>query len=113
MPRRRKWAGPTPPPPATTFLICHPADDWYVRFIWPERTNETIVISDRCPMQHLVRLPLKFKLLAQSGVWFDSEEAGAERSALTWRQSFAATLADSQKPRCQAQTSGGTQCSRG
>lgn len=115
MAKKRRWAGPPPPPPATTFAVCNPLDSWHVKFnpdLLP--SNETLIQSDRCPVQHVIHLPHRLELLARSGAWFDTApEAELYRNDVRYRQNhYEHFLEPGNKPRCQATNNDGVQCKK-
>lgn len=112
MPRRGKrgWR-PPPKPDPTTFIVCNLVDEWYVRIHLMD--NEWLVLSDRCPTQHIVHLPHRLRALGESGAWFDSLEADWARSALIHQLYLSPTIANSEKRRCQAWNADASQCKHG
>lgn len=109
MARRRRRYIP-PPPPISTFVICNPADNVHVITHYRKQTNEDVIASERCPEQHLIRLPNRLKLLAISGSWFEVSPDAQWIQVRMMSQSLRVAVTTKGKPRCQAWQKNGTQC---
>lgn len=110
MARRRRGFIP-PPPPINTFVVCNPADEGHVYAHYRKQTNEDVITSERCPEQHIIRLPKRLKLLAISGSWFDMSPDAQWIPVRMMYQTDREALTQKGKPRCQAwQKDGYTQC---